>query len=191
MNEVNRLKNEIEMLRIREYESKENFEKLHMMLEQEQLKAQKFYHQFIEIQDVLNNKNEEIQHLTEKIANNNNNNTKSPTKIVIKQDNNHLNIMKEMKSSVDAIIESLSKPNDSKNLLKVSKDLLNLQDFLTGNLKASNPEDLITSLITEKQNNIYNNNNKNHKHSPSTNINSEAAEFKPSNFNIYKLASNY
>lgn len=106
-----------------------------------------------------------------------------------------VNILEEIKSNLDAIIENLSKPNDSKNLLKVSKDLLSLQDFVTMHLK--NHDDKINFLLSDKKKELSNNSSKSHKHSPSTNlssynvINTEPSDFKPSNFNIYKNSANY
>ena len=190
-----KLRNEIEVLRLKEYESDENLEKMkefQSILEQEQFKSQKFYQQLLETQEILSEKNEEIRKLKQNDLISKSN-KQSPNKINIPD--NKL-IIKEMKLSVDSIIESLSKPNDSKNLLKVSKDLLNLQEFLAVNLKGS--DDKIMVLLAEKQNNDIgkSNSNKKHKHSPSSNmdvqqVQTEPSEFKGSNFNIYKLSSNY
>lgn len=184
-NEIVKLRNELEAMRLREsIETKENqekFQEIQILLEKEQMKAQLYFEQLKETQDVLAKKQEE--------------NSKKQPYSPRKPDFNNITVMKEAKGAVDSIIETLSKPNDSKNLLKVSKDLLDLQEFLATNLTKS--EEKINSLIAVKRNSSANSANKNHKHSPSSNIDYNVLKTEPqenirtSNFNIYKTSAHY
>lgn len=187
-----KLRTDIEMMRLKEEENREHIEKYKELLELEQIRSQKYLKEIEVTKELLTEKDEEIQKLHEKNDNNinfnsYNTNKFSPTKVP----NN--NFIREIKLSVDTIIECLSKPNDSKNLLKVSKDLLNLQEIIDTNLKSS--DNKISRLIAEKRIEINGGSNKIHKYSPSShletlNAHNEANELN-SNFNLYKNSYNY
>lgn len=186
-NDVNKLKNEIEMLKSRQHDFIENIEKikeLQSLLEKERKKSHAYMTEIKEYETLLVDKNQEIQRLSDE---------KFSTPVKTEKSDSRVDLLKEIKSKLDSIIENLSKPNDSKNLLKVSKDLLTLQETVAVNLK--NYDDRINSLVSEKNKNSING-SKSHKHTNSTNFSpnttqTEPSEIKPSNFNIYKAPYNY
>lgn len=162
-------------------ENQEKFREMQSLLEKEQLRAQLYFEQLKETQEELAKKQEEVQLSAGKKQ-------QTPIKINV----NQITLLKEAKGLVDSIIQTLSRPNDSKNLIKVSKDLLDLQDFMATNLVKG--EDKINSLIKR---NPSANSSSNHKHSPSSNIESNIVRTEPhenvrtSNFNIYKTSAHY
>lgn len=185
---MNKYKSEIETLKNKQHEYYELLEKTKELQEELDYEKQKSHSFMIELKDTQEKLKEKSLEINRLSFSNKVSPVKSPTKGL------KVNILEEIKLNLDAIIENLSKPNDSKNLLKVSKDLLSLQDYVTLHLK--NHDDKINFLISDKKKELSNNSSKSHKHSPSTNIsyniiNTEPSDFKPSNFNIYKSSANY